>query len=438
MPQWLRDLWQFLTTQKEPIDTLLKILGFLFGSGVLVALARGLYWLYLRVRRARLPAEPRAFDVITDPAVLLPRLYNEEGDPDPLAHHRIPYRRRDPRRDLQAELRQALSAHRYLLITAPSGYGKTREAATLALSLMREGYRVVRVLKTPWLDVPKTFPPQLQDDRRRILILLDDLNGLFRLGSVTLPPRAEEGPTPALPSVRDRILRVLDYFERVCGEREIRVLATARSEESEWQVLDFDPRDRLWGRFERVELGPLRDEAVGMLEELVERAGLDAEREQFPAIARTNDGTFMNVVLNLRRLRHERRPVTLQNYIATLHGSWREVYEAASRHPAVPCIYDGIGVLREARIALYPWVVEPVAGLVWGGNPLQRVGAGCAAACATCWTSASSLWRRRRRGCSWRPPRDRSRRRRVCLGGSRTEPPSSAWCCAWQAATPRP
>ena len=375
MPQWLRDLWQFLMNQKDPTETLLKILGLLFGSGALVALLSSLYSFVMRWWRARQPTESKAFEIFTDPAILLPRLYNEENDPDPLAHHRIPYRRRLPDRDLQGELRDALNTTtRYLLLTAPTGYGKTREAATLALSLMHDGYRVVRILKSPWLDVPKEFPPQLKDDSRRILILLDGLDGLFRLGPLTLSPRAEEGPMPGWPSVHDRLLRVLDYFERACGEREICVLATARDEESRWQVLNFDPRDALWKRFTRVKLPPPRNSViVELLEEAVARADLPAEQTEFETIARRNDRTFMNVVVNLRRLRSENKPLTQDNYTPTLYGSWRQVYVRACKYPAVSYIYDAVSVLQQARIELYPWLVEPAARILWSGNPLQRL-----------------------------------------------------------------
>lgn len=38
----------------------------------------------------------------------------------------------------QAELKAALTRSRYLLITAPTGYGKTREAGVLAQTMMQE------------------------------------------------------------------------------------------------------------------------------------------------------------------------------------------------------------------------------------------------------------------------------------------------------------
>lgn len=49
-----------------------------------------------------------------------------------LADHRITYQPRDPNRDTQAELNAALNRSRCLLVTASTGYGKTREAGRRA------------------------------------------------------------------------------------------------------------------------------------------------------------------------------------------------------------------------------------------------------------------------------------------------------------------
>lgn len=373
MQQILQEFWQFLTNNKDPIETLLKILTFLVIpiGGLFTALA----WFARRWWRKRLRVGVKTFGVIADSAVLLPKLYAEENNHDPLAHHRIRYQQRDPTRDIQAEFRAALNTTRYLLITAPTGYGKTREASTLAQSLMNEGWRVVRVLKSGWLDIPKEFPPELDDDRRRIVIFLDDLNGLFRTGGFTQSPKTEQMPMLGQPSYHDRLLGVLDAFEKMCGVNEIRVIATARDEEEEWKVLNFDPRDSLWRRFTRFELSaPYESAIIELLEESTARANLLAERTDFPAIARKNDGTFMNAVLNLQRAQKENKPLTLANYTASLDGSWREAYDSVCRkHSAVKYIYDAIEVLRETTIELYPFVVVPTAALLWGGNRLQRL-----------------------------------------------------------------
>jgi hypothetical protein len=176
---------------------------------------------------------------------LLPKFYATENDNSPLADHNIKYQPRDPNRDLQAELKAALNHSRYLLITAPTGYGKTREAGVLAQTMMLEGWRVLLIKNTGWLDVPKTFPAELNNDRSRVLIFLDDINGLFSTGERTQSPRVEQIPMLSESSYHDRLLQVLDMLESMCTKKEIRVIATARSEADQWNLLNFNPRDRL-------------------------------------------------------------------------------------------------------------------------------------------------------------------------------------------------
>jgi tetratricopeptide (TPR) repeat protein len=369
MPPIFQEVWKFLSDNAGPLQVLLACLVLLpFG-----AVIGGAGWLIRRWWLGRLPVDLEVFEVIADPATLLPKIYNEENDSGPLADHRIPYQPRDPGRDLQAELRQALHSSRYLLITARTGLGKTREAATLAQSLMNEGYRAIRI-KTGWLDRLKEFPPELKGDRRRILILLDDVNGLFSTGGHMQSPRAEQMPMLGQPSYHDRLLGALDDFEKMCGPGEIRVLATARDEAEQWRMLDFNPTDRLWRRFTRFELPePKHSAQAELLAGLVKQAGLPAADVDYAAIARQNDGTYMNIVLNLGRLRAEDKPLTAEDYTPTLGGSWQEVYERAlGQHPAVRPIYEAIGILRQAGIDLYPWLVKPTARRVWGGNVLER------------------------------------------------------------------
>jgi hypothetical protein len=68
----------------------------------------------------------------------------------------------------------------------------------------------------------------------------------------------------------------------------------------------------LWKRFKRVSLlEPREGTVVELLIESVARASLSAEKGDFPAIARANDGTFANVVLNLQRIQKEKKVLTL-------------------------------------------------------------------------------------------------------------------------------
>ncbi|MGB8647314.1 MAG: tetratricopeptide repeat protein [Anaerolineae bacterium] len=363
----LAALLDFLKQNKDGITTLVAIL--VFVGGLIV----GGWGLFRWNIRRKLRDEIATLDVITDPKKLLPRLYGEENDDSPLADHNILYVQRDAKRDVQAEMRDKLHAKRYLLIHGRQGMGKSREAGTLALKLMTEGWRVVRV-RSGWLDVPREFPKELGEQRYRILIMLDDLNGLFRLGGQAQSPKIDETMTLGQPSYHDRLLTVLDYFEKACSENEIRVIATARDEADEWRTLGYDERDRLWKRFERYVLTePKESVVVELLEEETVRAGIKAKREDFKAIARENDGTLKNVVLNLQRLQTENWGLTHENYTPTLSGSWKNVYDrACEQEPAVRYVYDAIDVLRQMQTDLYPFLVEPTARIIWGGNLIQR------------------------------------------------------------------
>ncbi len=349
------------------------------GAVITAALAIGgiiwavIKWGFLRGWQRKLRVDVKVFEVITDPAKLLPKLFATENDDSPLADHNIKYQPRDPKRDIQAELKAALNLSRYLLITAPTGYGKTREAGVLAQTMMLEGWRVLRI-KSGWLDIPKTLPEELNNNRSRVLILLDDLNGLFSTGERTQSPRAEQIPFLSEASYHDRLLQVLDTLEGMCTESEIRVIATARSEADQWKLLNYDEKDKLWKRFKRVEISEPADSViVRLLEDATKQTDLKANPEEFEAIARKSDGTYRNILLNLRRWKAQNKRVSKDDFTETLNGSWRDIYErAVAKHPSVKYIYDAIDILRQAGIDLFPFLVESAAVMIWGGSYFQR------------------------------------------------------------------
>ena len=362
-------LLQFLTDNKDA-------LGLLLGSGVLIVLAGALAAVARHLYRQRLRRAPEDFvDVVTDPRALLPRLYGEEGDTDPLADHRVPYQDRAPGRDTQAELRAALHDTRHLLVSGPSGVGKTREAATLAAALMAEGWRVVRVLPDRWPERPAGLPTALGGRRDRVLLFFDDLTAFFTLAATDQSPRAKAGPELLRPSPHDRLRAILDNFDEACTAAEVRVIATARSEPDQLEPLAYSDSDRLWRRFTRVELPPADPAAVvAVLDWGVATANLRAERADFPAIAARNDGSFRNVVVNLGLAATDPHPLSQATYRDSLDGSWAEVYQRLiAPDPARVALYQAIAILRQARIDLYPWLVEPTARLVWGGSWFQRL-----------------------------------------------------------------
>lgn len=332
-------------------------------------------WGFFRRWQRRLRVNVNVFEVITDPNILLRKLYATENDDTPLADHNITYQPRDPNRDIQSELKAALNRSRYLLITAPTGYGKTREAGVLAQTMMLEGWRVLRIKNTGWLDTPKTLPLELENNRSRILIFLDDLNGLFSVGERTESPRAEKIALLNEPSYHDRLLQVLEMFEGMCTKSEIRVLATARSEAEQWKLLNFNLRDRLWSRFERVEITEPVDAAIArLLENCAKEANLKAKYEDFLAIAHKNDGSYRNILLNLRRWQAKNNEIDKDDFNETLNGSWKDIYQQViKKYPAAKYIYDAMDIMRQAGMELYLSGVEATAVAIWGGNAFQKI-----------------------------------------------------------------
>jgi len=120
---------------------------------------------FQRAWQKKLSTESRVFEVISDPAVLRPKLSATEDDKTPLADHRIPYQPRAPGRDIQVELKAALRRSRYLLVTAPTGYGKTRKAGMLAQTLMLEGCTGLILRYWSWKKSASTPPLPLPRPR---------------------------------------------------------------------------------------------------------------------------------------------------------------------------------------------------------------------------------------------------------------------------------
>ena len=363
----MQELLDLIEQYKDAIDLALKCLSFVGLS----SLAGAAWWLLRRSWIKRQPTEVKVLEIIAGPGVLLPRLYGTEDDDSSLAHHRITYQQRDPDRDIQEELRKALKKKRYLLVVAPTGYGKTREAATLAQTLMLEGYLVLWI-KPGWLDIPKEFPPELDTTHTRLVVFLDNLNHLFRFK--TLDPRSEKEPMLGGISYHNRLLKFLDNLEDMYLN-ELYVIATARDEEDEWQVLSYDPQDQLWGKFELYEMPTPQPQAyIDLFKEDGSKAGIPYKEQDLPNIARANHGAFKNAVQNLQRLKILGKELSTQTYIPTPDGSWNESYERAVRvQSSVRYIYDGIDMLRQVGIDLFPELVEKAALQLWRGNTFQRI-----------------------------------------------------------------
>jgi tetratricopeptide (TPR) repeat protein len=372
--QWLEELAR---------DQTLLALGALGSAVAFIALIFGLVpkaFRFLARIRAWVRGKPyarqdvTAFEVIREPGQLLPRLF---GAPPPGAFGDLdmPYTPRDPNRDVQAELRRALDERGKLLVVAPSGYGKTREAGMLVDRLIGEGYSAVLVRGEGWLDVPSDWPRELPNNR--IVIVLDDLNRLLPPVVAEQAERETRDPAVRLPTYEERLARFVRYFEQTAAG--VRVVATARNDVDPASGVDHGAELRarmkapLWAEFARVELSAFPDEARRrLLRGAADAAGVEADDEAVRRCAAMSDGNPRTIQTNVQRCRQDREPLRPERYAPTLAGSWEARYQAViRRYPAAAVIYDAIGLLQNADVTPEVGRVEAVARMLCGGW-LQR------------------------------------------------------------------
>jgi tetratricopeptide (TPR) repeat protein len=148
------------------------------------------------------------------------------------------------------------------------------------------------------------------------------------------------------------------------------VLATARDEPEYWEKLDFFRHDSLWRRFRCYRLPEPEEEAVvSLLAGASKKASIPVDRDELPAIAATNDGTFANAVVNLELARREGQALSLEEYRPSAGESWRASYQRAVRwFPAAVHVYDALDLLAQSGVAPRPWVIVELGAGLWGGT----------------------------------------------------------------------
>jgi len=347
---------------------------------LLGALFNFIKWLVRFYRARQLRADSFPFDVIRPYGDVLPAILGD--DDSPLADRNIKYQSRIPGRNIRRELEELLEKRGWVLILGRTGLGKTREAAHLTDSLNKEGWTVLNLTRKGWLDAPATLPEQLSTDRK-LLFFLDDLNRKMYASRVEQSPKADEPLQRITIPLQERLHHTLKTYEQLVGTGGIRVIATARNERerefpgepSEWEKLEFEKYPRLWGHFEIYELPEPVDEAiVDVLAATVRSADIQADPADYVQLAQRNDGTFANVVENLRRTKNRHQALTLVSFQDTLRGTWEQRFQdATSKYPAARYVYDAVDLLRAMNVELKPFTVEPVARLIAGGNLFQRV-----------------------------------------------------------------
>jgi len=367
----LSPILQFFTANKD-------LIGVVFGSGTLFAIGKFAWWFRQQQRKQLVSLDQFPFEVFKPNEVTLQRLMGE-GRTDELADHNIPYLQRVEGRNIGRELRQRLDDRGWVLILGRSGLGKTREAAEVAERMSRQGWTVLKLKSQGWLEAPNELPEDRLGTNRQILFFLDDLHLQMEQGRDRKSPKVDDPMQPAIIPLQERLLRTLEAYERFVGADRLRVLAIARNEQdsptpgklSEFDKLAWSKYPQLWQRFEAYEIAEVEDETIIQLFEQITPniEGIQATPENFPALARKNDRTFKNVVLNLQKTKDQSLPLTPQNYQGTVRGSWEKRYqEAVKRHKGAQSIYDAVDLLRSLNVDLKKFVVMPTAHLMAGGT----------------------------------------------------------------------
>ena len=367
---------QFFTANKD-------FIGVVFGSGTLFALGKFAWWFRQQQRKQLVSLDQFPFEVFKPNEVTLQSLMGE-GRTDELADHNIPYLERVAGRNIRRELRQRLDDRGWVLILGRSGLGKTREAAEVAKRMSWQGWTVLKLKSQGWLEAPNELPEDRLSTNRQILFFLDDLHLQMEQGRDRKSPKVDDPMQPAIIPLQERLLRTLEAYERFVGTDHFRVLAIARNEQdsptpgklSEFDKLAWSKYPQLWQRFEAYEMAEVEDETIIQLFEQVTPniEGIQATPENFPALARKNDRTFKNVVLNLQRTKEDLSlPLTPQNYQGTVRGSWEKQYqEVVKRHKGAVPIYDAVDLLRSLNVELKEFVIVSTAHLMLGGTVWQQ------------------------------------------------------------------
>uniref|UniRef100_B8HK68 Tetratricopeptide TPR_2 repeat protein n=1 Tax=Cyanothece sp. (strain PCC 7425 / ATCC 29141) TaxID=395961 RepID=B8HK68_CYAP4 len=371
----MSNLWQVL---EQFYQTYRDLFDFINKNAVALVLPLiGLGWWWRRQQRQRrIATDTFPFDVVPPQSESeVVKVVYGKNEVQRLPDWEVPYQRRSSSENTLDRLEAALAETGWLLIVGKSGLGKTREAAELARLLNQEGWTVVNLQSSGWVDVRSKYPENLP--RRRLLFLLDDLNQRMQIGLQEQAPKAKEViSSPLTVPLQERLLNLLKYFEDALSPAEVRVIATARNEGvpdqgerfSAWEKLRWEKYPQFWQRFRVYELKKPEDEAVAdLFTDTVPRTNLTPQPDLYDDLARCNDGTFRNVVENLRRLENRKLPLSLQNFRPTLKGNWEDNYRiAVGKFPATPWIFDAIRLLQDFGVPLYPFTVIPTARmLLW-------------------------------------------------------------------------
>ncbi|WP_242067516.1 tetratricopeptide repeat protein [Leptolyngbya sp. FACHB-711] len=385
---WLKHLqellgvvWQWFASIEPNLSGILAALGVL---AILFGPLRPVFG-FLKKRLARRKSHQPVelpdtfpFEIIAprSPGIVRQLIGSNNDDPDdPLADFNIHYQKRDADRNVQKELEQLLKERRSVLILGKSGIGKSREAAELAASFNQDGWTILKLKSWEWQAIRK--PSQLPLERigtdRQILFWFDDLNRPLDQEAAWRKDKSGNALQLGLSPLPERLLELLEAYDRGCRPEEIRVIATARNETiperegepSELEKLGLDQYPKLWrDRFAQYSL-PEPDviALVELLQNTVDPQTVEADPQDYQKLAEKSDRTFRVMVLNLKDARRSGEPLT-QVFTPTLKGSWEKRYREAEKLAYAPHIYAAIGLLRQVNVVLTEFTVAPTAVLI--------------------------------------------------------------------------
>lgn len=360
-------------------------LGWLFGSGVVLAVLGGIYrfiiWLFREYRLRKIRTNDNFPFKIIPPNSNVAKEILGGADDDPLADRNIPYQQRIPGQNTRRELEELIEDNRWVLINGQTGLGKTREAVQLAQSLNNEGWTVLYLTREVWLDAPAKLPNNVPE--RKLLFFLDDLNKKCHSSKAETRPNSSESLiSPIYEPFQTRLQRTLEAFNIFCGKSEIKVIATARNEKtsefdepSEWDKLGWTKYSSLWEKFKLVDLPePEKAAEQKLLEETAKMVNILIALDELPILAKRNDGTFRNLVENISYARTEGFRLSSESFRDTLKGTWQKRYQKATqKHAEAKYIYDAIELLRNIGIKLKYSTVIRVSDVFIKGGILKRM-----------------------------------------------------------------
>ncbi len=341
------------------------VLSWLFGSGIFMAVVSGLYNLAIGIIKNRRANKIRNVDnfpfLIISPNNNVAKEILGGNDDNPLADRNIPYQKRDNTQNTTLEIENLLTANRFVLIVGKTGLGKTREAIQVVEKFNKEGWTVLYLTRDKWLAAPSKIPTGIPD--RKLIFFLDDLNRKVYASRIEQSPNSlDEILQPLSIPLQKRLSETIEAFETLCGRQEIMVIATARNENysefkeeiSEWDKLEFSKYNSWWKKFHIHKLQePTNEAEIDLLTEVNIVAKIDINKKDIQSIASRNDGTFANIVENLRMSINQHRQLDIETFRDTLKGTWNKRYkDAVTKFHLAPYVYDAVDLAREIGIRL--------------------------------------------------------------------------------------